>query len=169
MRGRGIQHSVRFAWQAQRVAERVIPLELGVVWDPNAPEAALVSNDVGPSLLMLRPRADDTDQRRIALVWEGARAAVMQPPNDEAISGHRLYNKGLKGVLWAAEVLDSEWISDLERRNRVHSLHDPQRFSELRHFVLLLKECTVEVVAPAVVVRRVEAGSVLAGAAEALP
>ena len=125
-------------------------------------------DDLGPSLLMLRPRTDDTDKRRIAIVWECARAAVMQPPNDEAISGHRLYGKGLNGVLWAAEVLDSEWIADLERWSRVHPFHDPQRFSELRHFVVLLKECTAEVVGPAVAVRRVSAASALAGAAEAI-
>ena len=149
------------------MAERVIALDLGVVWDPNAPEAVLVSEDSGPAILMLRPRGDDADGRRIAIVWDGASAAAMEPPNDEAISGHRLYDKGLSGALWAAEVLDSEWIADLERQNRVHPLHDPKRFGDLRHFVVLLKECVVEVVAPTVVVRRVSAQSALAGAEEA--
>jgi len=117
---------------------------------------------------MPRPRTDDTDQRRIAIVWDPCSCRSDAAPNDEAISGHRLYGKGLNGVLWAAEVLDSEWIADLERWSRVHPFHDPQRFSELRHFVVLLKECTVEVVSPAVAVRRVSAASALAGAAEAI-
>ncbi len=77
----------------------------------------------------------------------------MHPPNDAAISGHRLYGRGLDQVLWAGEVLDSEWTADLERRNRVHPSHQPERFSELRHFVLPLKEDTVEVVARSVLMR----------------
>lgn len=150
------------------MAERVVTLDLGVVWDPNAPEAVLVSHDSGPTILMLQPSDGDTDQRRIAIVWEGARAAMMGPPNDETIAGHRLYGKGLSEALWAGEVLDSEWIADLERLNRVHPLHDPGRFAHLRHFIVLLKECVVEVVAPTFVVSRVSAASALAGAAEAL-
>jgi hypothetical protein len=128
--------------------ERVIPLELGVEWEPNAPSAVLLVRDDGMAQLALQVHPDDADQRPVRLVWSGCVAAVMQLPNDEAISGHRLYAKGLSTVVWAGEVLESQWIADLERQNRVHPRHDPAAFvAGLRHFILPLKECTVEVIA----------------------
>lgn len=62
--------------------------------------------------------------------------------------GSPLYARGLSTVLWAGEVLESQWIADLQRQNRVHPRHDPAAFvAGLRHFILPLKERTVEVVA----------------------
>ena len=60
---------------------------------------------------------------------------------------------------WSGEVLESSWIERLERQNRVHPRHDPARFSTLRHFILPLKEDTVEVVARQVTVRRIDAST----------
>jgi hypothetical protein len=84
-------------------------------------------------------------------------SACLADPNDEAISGHRLYGSGLGKVLWAGVVLDSVVIRALEMRNRVRPSHDPSRFRHLTHHVVLLKECVVEVVSEAVSVRRFEA------------
>jgi hypothetical protein len=39
-------------------------------------------------------------------------------------------------VLWAGTVEQSEWIADLERRNRVHSGHNPAWFARLTHFIM---------------------------------
>jgi hypothetical protein len=141
------------------VAERVVDLELGVVWDPNAPDAVLVAQDLGAAALALRADIDDADDRWVVLRWPSARAAVMEPPNDEAISGHRLYRQGLDRVRWAGEVLESEWIATLEWMNRVHPYHRPEMFEGLRHFVILTKEAAVEVVAPSQEILRVEATS----------
>lgn len=106
--------------------------------------------------MTLRPHPDDTDTRAVRIEWRGCRAALMSAPNDEALAGHRLYDKGLQEVLWAGEVHDSAWISELERQNRVHPSHDPSAFAHLRHFVLPLKECVVEVVAGLPAVTRVD-------------
>jgi hypothetical protein len=79
--------------------------------------------------------------------WKEPYASLMGPPNDEAISGHRLWDRGLKDVLWAGEVFGSSWVRYLERMNEVHPRYDPHRFEGLRHFVLRLKESTFECVA----------------------
>jgi hypothetical protein len=147
--------------------EHVTILDLGVAWDPNAPEAILISNDSGRTVLALNPHFDDDDQRCVVLVWTGARSASLSGPNDEAISGHRLYKKGLGQGLWAGQVLDSELVRSLERANRVHPRHNPSRFEHLEHHVLLLKEGVAEVVADAVSVQRI-IGSTLNAAAEAM-
>jgi hypothetical protein len=136
------------------MAEQVVTLDLGVTWDANAPAAILLSDDHGKTVLALNPHHDDPERRSVALVWSGSHYACMADPNDEAISGHRLYASGLGGVLWAGVVRDSRLIRALETQNRVHPRHDPSRFDSLTHHVVLLKECVVEVVAQAVSIQR---------------
>jgi hypothetical protein len=128
------------------MSERVEALDLDTWWDPNAPAASLTISDRGRAWLRLRPHPDDPDGRLVVLSWEGCSSASLTPPNDEALAGHRLYGKGLEDVLWIGEVMESEYIARLEVMNRVHDRHDPDRYAGLRHFVLPLKECTVEVV-----------------------
>ena len=118
-------------------------------------------------MLALKPHHNDTDRRCVALVWSGTRSACLADPNDEAKSGHRLYESGLSNVLWAGLVRDSETIVALERANRVHPNHDPTRFESLQHHVILLKECAAEVVAEAVTVQRFE-GTTLAAVTAAM-
>jgi hypothetical protein len=149
------------------MAEHVVALDLGVTWEPNAPAAILLSDDYGKTVLALNPHHDDPDRRSVALVWSGSRYACMADPNDEAISGHRLCASGLGDVLWAGAVRDSDLIRALETQNRVHLNHDPSRFEPLTHHVVLLKECVVEVVAPALSIQRFE-GSTLDAATGAI-
>ena len=136
------------------MAERVVPWDSGFTWEPNAPEAMLAVGDGGQAALALKAHFDDANQDCVVFAWSGTRAAIMGPPNDESRSGHRLYRRGLSGLLWAGTVGQSTWISDLERQNRVHARHDAARFTRLTHFILPLKECTVEVVAGEVTVLR---------------
>lgn len=104
---------------------------------------------------MRRPRVDGH-----------ALSLTLSDPNDEAISGHRLYRKGLSDVLWAGLVRNSETIRALERQNKVHATHDPSRFAGLTHHILLLKECVTEVVAQEVAVRRVDGATLEAACSE---
>lgn len=138
------------------MAEHVESVDLGVEWDPNAPEARLLSDDFGNTVLALKPHHDDFDRSCVVLAWSGTRTACMADPNDEAISGHRLFESGLSEVSWAGVVRDSDAIRALEKRNRVHPHHDPSRFDGLTHHVVLLKECVVEVVAEEPSILRLE-------------
>jgi hypothetical protein len=80
------------------MAERVVRVGLGVKWEPNAPDAVMVSNDPGRTVLAARAHPDDSDQRNVVLVWSGVETATLGAPNDEAISGHRLWRHGLSEV-----------------------------------------------------------------------
>jgi hypothetical protein len=126
------------------MAERVVSWDAGYQWEPNAPEAVLAVSDRGRAVLAVNAHPAEPDEDCVVFVWSGSRAAIMGSPNDEARSGYRLYSRGLSGGLRAGTVEQSEWIKDLERRNRVHPNHDPARFARLTHFILLLKEDTVE-------------------------
>ncbi len=138
------------------MAEQVVALELGVKWDPNAPEALLLSDDMGRTVLALQAHHDDSDARCVVLVWSSVHSARMADPSDEAISGHRLYPLGLSEVLWVGSVQHSRDVQALETQNRVHPLHDPSRFERLTHYVVPLKECVVEVIAAEMTVHRSE-------------
>lgn len=129
------------------MAERVVEWPLAARWEPNAPDAILMSTDGGLTALALEPHPDDADRRCVVLIWRGTNLARMSTPNDEARSGHRLWSHGLASPLWAARVEDSALVAELEMGNRVHPRHDPAMFHRLSHYVLPLKECTVEVVA----------------------
>lgn len=149
------------------VTENVRPLDLGVTWEPNAPNAVLLSTDLSPSVLALDAHPNDPDRRCVVVKWTGCQYASMTPPNDEAISGHRLWKKGLQDQLWSGTVDDSELIAGLERQSRVHPMHSASFFEGLTHYVLLLKECLVEVVARDLVVLRIE-GTTVEAAVRAL-
>jgi hypothetical protein len=146
------------------MTEHVRALDLGVTWEPNAPDAILLSADFGPTTLALEAHPNDPDKHCVVLVWTGCRYACMAPPNDEAINGHRLWEKGLQGQLWAGIVHNSDLIDGLERQNRVHPMHSAALFEGLTHYVLPLKECVVEVVARDLTVHRVEGTTVEAAA-----
>jgi hypothetical protein len=69
------------------------------------------------------------------------------PPNDEAFAGHRLASKGLRPYC-AFEVLDSQWIQQLEKMNSIHPMHDRKRYIEgKRHFILTFHDSTFECIA----------------------
>lgn len=137
------------------MAEYVVNIDLGVTWDPNAPDAALTAFDNGTATLRLSPHSADDDERDVLLVWSGAKVALMEPPNDEAITGHRLFLAGLNAVRCIGEVAESTLISELERANRVHPRRDPAPYASLRHWIVPLKECTIEIIAQSLQARRV--------------
>lgn len=136
--------------------ENVDSWDIGVAWNPGVPNAVLISTDRGSSALALDAHPDDPDPRCVVLTWTGVRTASLGAPNDEAISGHRLYDRGLRDLLWAGVVRDSELIAALERQNRVHPMHDPASFARLTHHVVPLKENLVEVVAESFKVLRLD-------------
>ena len=143
-----------FTHSVMTMGELVVPALAGVRWNPGVPGAVLIVTDTSLAALALNPHPDDASPDRVVLVWSGTCEAAMGAPNDEALSGHRLYERGLADLVWAGIVKDSERIADLERRNRVHPHHNPERFTRLRHFILPLKEGTAEIIAEDVQVQR---------------
>ena len=101
------------------------------------------------------------------LRWDGAHHAQLGPPNDEARHVHRLYRHGLRELLWAGVVHDSSMVAQLSAawsRTVVGADGSSYRIVPL-HFVILSKECVVEVVAENVDVERVEGTPAQAAAA----
>ena len=103
------------------------------------------------------------DQERsdepIALVRLECYAHMFGPPNDEAFSGHPLARRGLHPY-GAFRVEDSSWIRRLEKMNRVHEHHRPERFEQFQHLVFAFHDSTFECVCREFEVRT-EHGSLL--------
>ena len=78
--------------------------------------------------------------------FDGVKAHCFGMPNDEALPGHPLFDRGL-GAGPAYEVRNSSWIRALERMNRVHPSHHPNLYSRCRHFIIPFHDTTFECVA----------------------
>ena len=131
---------------------QVIAIPDSPEWEPNAPEAVLISDDFARAVLALNPHFDDTDRRVVALLWQGVYSASMGYPNDEGLSDHPLYHSGLDRLLWMGEVHDGQSV--------------PRPFGPPpRHFVLPLKETVVEVLADGFAVVRIEGSTRVASGA----
>ena len=130
------------------MAEHVEPyepaIEAFVGWDPNTPDAVLQCDDFARAALALRPHPDDTDQRCVVLRWDMVLLATMGPPNGEGLEHHRLYNKGLSGITWIGLVRQSDLVSEL--RPMWMSVASDLRMMPV-HYVVLTKQCVVEVLA----------------------
>ena len=110
---------------------------------------AYLANTPDPSFDGTNPRSVSplTGNQSVAILTaEPYLAFQFGPPNDEAISGHRLYPLGLRAYE-AFEVRNSSWIASLEKANRVHSSHTPELFSNYRHFIVAFHDSTLEFIA----------------------
>lgn len=136
------------------MSQRVEPYDLGLGvplrWEPNAPEAFLVTDDMGRGALAQRAHPNDPDPRCVVLRWDVVHYSLLGPPNDEARDQHRLYEAGLRDVDWLGVVHDSELVAALRP-----TWHSQAGFVPL-HYVVVSKECVVEVVAENVDAFRVD-------------
>ncbi len=114
--------------------------------DTGAPSPMILSTE-GACILLYRIASEVDVLEEVARVhFTHCFAAMHGPPNDEALNGHPLYERGLR-FYGAYEVLKSSWIRGLERANRVHPLHSLERYARLRHFVFTFHDSTFECVA----------------------
>jgi hypothetical protein len=124
--------------------ERAVPVDLGVIWADGGPMPVLLQEG-GTAFLVFHLAPIDPSGGDVGIIeWLGCSATSFGYPNDEALAGHRLWERGLSEIDGAAEVLNSSWIARMEVANRVHPKHDPARFAALRHFVLPFQDDTFE-------------------------
>lgn len=118
---------------------------------PGAPLPTLVATD---DQLMLAFELAGNDQCCL-IEFIDPRVHYFGAPNDEALLGHPLGQRGLTFYAFF-EVLNSSWIRSLERMNRVHPQHGPHHFANLRHFIATFHDSTFECVSAGMRVTLVE-------------
>ena len=112
-----------------------------------APMPHLLAND--DNLVLAYETAPSGEQYAI-VKFALPRAHYFGSPNDEALSGHPLAQRGL-GPYGIYEIRNSSWIRALQRMNRVHARHDARRFEALKHIVFTFHDRTFECVADGVI------------------
>jgi hypothetical protein len=61
-------------------------------------------------------------------------------PNDEVLSGHPLYERGLERYGAYVVFENSSWISEKQTINKVHSQYTPEVWEGLKHYLLLFHD-----------------------------
>lgn len=65
--------------------------------------------------------------------------------NDEAISGHPLYELGLQPYA-VQKIIDSEWVQKLVKMNSVHPHHKDEHFQNYEHYIFFFHDTCFEIV-----------------------
>jgi hypothetical protein len=148
------QHAAKLREQRRRARaagqEYADELDLGSELDPGAPMPHMFAN--GHSVFVLfylrspMPGRGSVTAPLALVEFTGAHAVLFGGPNDEALSGHHLYGRGL-GPHAIHEVRASRWISNAERVNSVHPHHQGGWHAWLRHFVITFHDETLECLA----------------------
>jgi hypothetical protein len=131
------------------MSERVVPVDLGVDWEPNGEDCYLIQDGglATTTLVIDSNWARGDDRRPVVISWSGTSVEMMGGPNDERVDHHRLWTKGLSDVYRSGTVEDSELIAE-------HARHTASRLAGAIHYVLLLKGGVLEVVADSISVER---------------
>lgn len=132
--------------------EQVVPYDVGTTW--SATGAAYLMQTGEKAIVVVKSHESDADRRWVIIRVHDCCGVTVGPPDAEARPGHRLYPAGLDGCVWAGEVLESRWISEFAAMNVVHPLHRPDATSDLRHWILLFADSTLECVGTSLSVSR---------------
>lgn len=108
----------------------------------------VIANDIG--LLLSYGVAPDGEEL-VILKFTHVYAHSFGPPNDEALAGHPLAPRGLRPY-GTFEAIDSSWVRALKRMNRIHPVHNEDRFTRLRHLVFTFHDNTFECIAEGIAV-----------------
>lgn len=99
-------------------------------------------------------RSDGTDLPVGVIEFDGVYEIRFGGLNDEALSGHPLYGRGLEHYA-AHTVVNSSWVTESERRNAVHPRHRGGWHQRLTHYILSFHDDTLECLATDLRARRV--------------
>lgn len=120
-----------------------IPVDCPLLWDTGTPLPTLLQSDNDTLLFFL---LSDDDQNVGQIEFERCRSTSFGSPGDETFKGHPLYGSGFEPYR-PMEVLNSPWITQLQKIDSVHPRHDPAVFGSAKHFLLPFHDTTFECVA----------------------
>jgi hypothetical protein len=114
--------------------------------DVGVPDPVLAARTAWVQLAYVTSAGPDGREEIAVVTFTGVRQHMFGMPNDEALHGHPLYERGLDAY-GSFRVENSSSMRQLERMNSVHPRHRPESFAELTHFIFTFKESTFECLA----------------------
>jgi hypothetical protein len=109
----------------------------------------------GKSVRLIDPSSQNAE--RLAVVtFKSCDGHRFGGPNDEVALGHPLHGRGLR---WydAHLVHNSMWLAQEEATNSVHPRYNPQKWRNLKHYLLCFHDSTFECLAESYEIEVVEA------------
>ncbi|HEY9685241.1 MAG TPA: hypothetical protein V6C86_26945 [Oculatellaceae cyanobacterium] len=146
---------------ASRNEEYAESIDFPIQWQTGAPLPHLFSNDYKTFLIfMVNEDASQSADKYATFEQLGSEpiesmalvefcnclSAKLGSPNDESVSGHRLFGKGLESHV-AQRVVNSTWLKEMETTDSVHPYHNHQRWLTKEHFIFSFHDSTFECVA----------------------
>src|SRR3569833_1602594 len=129
--------------------DRVVELDSIPKPEPGAPEPIVVADEqavvVSYRTAHSEPSTDQLDTF-CSVRFHLAHTHLFGAPNDEALEGHPLWNRGL-GFYSVYRVDQSSLIRRLAAMNSVHRQHSYSKFDELTHYIFTFHDSTFECVA----------------------
>lgn len=131
----------------------VVPLTNLPAPDAGAPKPVVLADENRAIVAYYAPdwdtaKPEDLGDEEVAVLrFDAVLSFMFGDPNDEALNGHPLFERGLQFYA-AHRVEQSSWVRQLELMNRVHPLHNAEAFSRLRHFIVTFHDSTFECVCP---------------------
>jgi len=153
------------ALAAARGEPYAMPLDSPPLWDVGAPLPHLLQSDYKAFLVYyarepdpnwdgsyvnVRQPSDATESKLVVVEFQQCIWARLGSPNDEVLSGHPLYGKGLEGYR-PMRVENSTWIEDLRKISSVHRQYSPDRWSTCTHYIFGFHDSMFECVAQSLV------------------
>ena len=94
-------------------------------------------------LTMPKKFARNKTQYEVTLLFENVTSLMFGYPNDEALGGHPLYDKGLRHYR-VYEVQNSSWITLIKQTNEKSFPGKSQIFDGDRHIIITFQDSTFE-------------------------
>ncbi|MCB9164085.1 MAG: hypothetical protein H6592_06585 [Flavobacteriales bacterium] len=113
-------------------------------WSAGATCPVVLASDRG--LTLLYNVALEEEESVGVVTFHRDRAHRFSGINDEILSGHPLYGKGLDPYS-AHEVENSAWLKELQKVHSVHDRYDPTRWASVKHYILCFHDDMLEVLA----------------------
>ena len=129
---------------------RVRELDLGVRPESAVSAALLLQSEERTFLTFNAVRRDSSGLFQVVgtavVEFESCQATRFGYPNDEALAGHPLFDKGLDSV-GAYEVENSSWIRSIAEQNRISFPNSREDEKTSHHYVFVFHDSTFECVA----------------------
>ena len=121
--------------------------ELDVPWRPDAGTPTPIVWSGPQQTIVIFNASDKANGERVVLSFEVCLGLYFGYPNDEALPGHPLYERGL-GYYGLYEVTESSWLAQLRKQNQTAFPDVQWPSGPIRHFVVTFHDETFECLAP---------------------
>ena len=98
------------------------------------------------TFLIVDTLTDTNDETLGVVEFLNCRIFKFGDPDDEALSGHPLYNKGIK-FYNGHIVKNSRWVEELKNINKVHPRYNEDVWKSKTHYILCFHDSTFECIA----------------------